>query len=418
MAAMNLKSIVLLLCMIALAIPAPVTIANAQDDARLEVAQNQQRPRSLFEALFGSQNQNNQPQPQAQPRQQPQTTSQPRRQPQPQPQAQPRQQPRAQPAPAPTPVVSTVGKNEDATRIAVFGDSLSIDLARAIDRFYAEDPETMVIGMGVGSSGFVRDDFHDWNRTLERAIANDSFDIAVVMIGINDRQALAGANPLSEPWRAAYAERITRFMSDLREAGKPGIWVELPPMERQSFSADMAQIASIHRQVVQASGGEWVETYERFLGEDGNYSAMGPDINGQVVPMRKGDGIHLSAEGADKVAFYIDRALGAYHQGGGSSFEVADPLAGTDAAAMMRPPFQGLGQTQQLAIAGAVRDLSASSRRATDLLIAQTQSPASATSSRGFDLDALVTAPQGRADAFGVGVAPAQEPTQPLRPAR
>ena len=64
--------------------------------------------------------------------------------------------------PPPKPAIE---KTADATRLAVFGDSLAVDLAKALERFYAEDPNLVVINQGVGSSGFVRDDFFDWDKT-------------------------------------------------------------------------------------------------------------------------------------------------------------------------------------------------------------------------------------------------------------
>ncbi|MCD7060537.1 SGNH/GDSL hydrolase family protein [Pelagibacterium xiamenense] len=347
------------------------------------LGQNERPRRSLFEVLFGN---DDQP-----PAQEPVTV-----QPQPsrtQPSRPVVSQPQSQPQP------TDIEKSENATRIAVFGDSLAVDLARALERFYAEDPETVILGQGVGSSGFVRDDFFDWNAALDEEIAEDSFDIAVVMVGINDRQALGGAGPLTEAWKAAYSARIEAFLGDLRAAGKPVVWVELPPMAQPTYSSDMVQISSLHRQAVQASGGEWVETFERFTGEAGGYSEMGPDLSGQIVSMRKSDGIHFSSAGADKLAFYIDRAIGEYHSGGGITTEVADPLAGTDAAGMQRPPFQGLDQAQLVEIAGVVQQIGGAVRRAEDLLVAGSEPKGE------FDLEALLEAPAGRVDAFGLGVA-------------
>ncbi len=45
-------------------------------------------------------------------------------------------------------------------------------------------------GAGVGSSGFVRDDYYDWNAAIEKRIGEDDFDMVVVAIGTNDRQVI------------------------------------------------------------------------------------------------------------------------------------------------------------------------------------------------------------------------------------
>lgn len=346
-------------------------------------AQDTRPTRSLFEVLFGSGQTQSQPQQPANVRPQPQTQ-----------QSAPRPAPQASLPPTPR-----VEKASNAKRIAVFGDSLAVDLTRALERFYAEDVETHVIGQGVSSSGFVRADYFDWNRALEDALAADTFDIAVVVIGINDRQAIGTAPALSDAWKQTYSARIERFLASLKAQGKPVVWIELPPMEQPRYGADMVQISSLHRAAVLAAGGEWVETYDRYMSEAGGYTAVGPDLNGQIVSMRKSDGIHFSAAGSDKLAFYIDRAIRPHHAGGGSTVEVSDLLAGTDAETMLRPPFQGLGQIRLVEMAGVVQQIGAESRRANDLIVAGMP----LASAQGFSLDAMLSAPSGRVDAFGSG---------------
>jgi hypothetical protein len=122
--------------------------------------------------------------------------------------------------------------------------------------------------------------------------------------------------------------------------------------------------------------------------------------------MRKEDGIHFSAAGADKLAFYLSQSIKLFYRGGGSvGLEIADVLVGTDAGLMVRPPYQGLGQIRLLEVAGAVIPLSAVPRRASDLITAGA-APSAAAPVDAFDAMLLVEAPAGRADAFGVGTVP------------
>jgi hypothetical protein len=388
---MNRKTLRLIILGIALAALValdflPVAVEGAEAGATISVAQNQPRKhKTLFDLLFGGQEERRQPQQQAPVRRAPRQAP-----------------PAAASLPPPKP---TVEKAEGATRLAVFGDSLAVDLAKALERFYADDPNLAVIDEGVGSSGFVRDDFFDWDKAISDAIAANSFDAAVIIIGINDRQPLTvdgdSLKPLSEEWTKAYSARLGTALSALRAAGKPVIWVGLPPMSGQSYSAAMAQITAIQRLATLSGGAEFVDIYEKFADENGKYTAYGPDINGQRVRMRKDDGIHFSAAGADKLAFYVSEALKPFYRGGGITVAVADPLAGTDAQAMLRPPYQGLGQLRLLEVAGAVLPLNREPPRADALVTA-----AGADSGPPFDLDAMMRAPIGRADAFGVGIAP------------
>lgn len=320
-------------------------------------------------------------------------------------------------APAPKaalpPPKPKVDKAEGAKRLGVFGDSLAIDLSKGLERYYADDPNLAVVNMAVGSSGFVRDDFFDWNKALADAIAKDRFDLAVVMIGINDRQPIREGGqtlkPLTDAWKTAYSNRISRFLEQLRAAGKPVVWVGLPPMQAPTYSAAISQISSVQQLAALSGGAQFVDIYDRFASDSGGYASYGPDINGKTALMRKSDGIHFATAGADKLAFYVGQALKTYYQGGTVNFAVADPLADTDAQAMVRLPYQGLGQIRHLEIAGPVIPLEQGPRKADTLV-----SAGAGGTGGGFTLDKLVNAPVGRADAFGAGIDPnAQTDTPP-----
>ncbi|QQR37009.1 DUF459 domain-containing protein [Devosia oryziradicis] len=369
-----------------------VAPAYAQNHDTIVVAQEGKR-RTLFDLLFGDE-------PEPAPVQQEQA---PRRT---------QQQQQAAPAALPPPKPQ-VEKAPNATRLAVFGDSLAIDLSKALERFYAEDPNLVIINQGVSNSGFVRADYFDWNAAIEEQIAADSFDLAIVMIGINDRQQIEvngqSYNSLTPQWTTTYQARLTDFLGKLRAARKPVIWVGLPPMSKSEYSAAISQISNIQRLASFSGGAEFLDIYERFLGEDGKYSSHGPDVNGQNARMRKDDGIHFSSAGADKLAFYLSQTIQTFYRGGGVTMAVADPLLGTEAAAMLRPPYQGLGQIRLLEVAGAVIPISRVPQRASDLVTAASM-PAAATPP--FTLEQLMSAPIGRVDAFGVGFDPEAEPVE------
>lgn len=388
--------LVIALCIAVLVAPLAIAQPMAAED-RLLVAQ--QKPRTLFDLLFGPDD--NQPAQRANPP----TVRRPATRTAPQTTTRGTSRPARQKASLP-PAKPDVEKAENATRLAVFGDSLAIDLARALERAYADDPNLVVLSQGVGSSGFVRDDFFDWNKAIGDAIAGDSFDIAVVIIGINDRQPIRenghSYQPLTDQWKTIYSARIAEFLGQLQAAAKPVIWVGLPPMQARSYSAAISQIASVQKLAAFSGGAEYVDIYERFIDEAGNFSAYGPDLNGDNVLMRKSDGIHFSNAGSDKLAFYVNQSLKFFYSGGSMTVEIADVLAGTDAAAMQRPPFQGLGQIRLLQVASPVVSLNDAAPKALDLVLSMPQM--STGTDTGFDFAQMVEAPAGRADAFGVGV--------------
>ncbi|WP_423066590.1 DUF459 domain-containing protein [Devosia sp. CN2-171] len=360
-------------------------ITAAADDGRLVVAQEEQPPprrkrRTLMDMLFGD--------------------------PEPEEQAPVVEKPvkksvKKAALPPPKPKIE---KAPGATRLAVFGDSMATDVGNALERFYAEDPNLAVIVQGVGSSSFVRPDFFDWPTKINEQITANTFDIAIIIIGINDRQKMRlngeSYGSLTPEWTTEYSARVTGVVRALRAANKPVIWIGLPPMEAPKFGKAMIQVNEIQRLAAFSGGAEFLDIYEKFATEEGGYTSRGPDLNGNQVRMRKDDGIHFSSAGADKLAFYVSQSLKNYYRGGGTvGIEVADPLFGTDAQLMLRPPYQGLGQMKLLEVAGAVIPLTGATRRANELVSAESVGLATV----GFDITQMLEAPVGRADAFGVG---------------
>lgn len=352
---------------------------------RFELAQDQPRRRTLLDLLFGRTQQEPEP-------------AQPSR----------RSAPPRTATPAPS-VIAVGTKNENATRLAVFGDSMASGLAHGLSRYYANDPNIVVLNEAVGSSGFVRDDFFDWNAAIANAIRDDTFELAVVIVGINDRQWITtpdgNAPPLSEEYRAEYSKRLGEFMNRFRLANRPVIWVGLPPMRAEEYSSALAQITSLQRSAAFSNGIEFVDIYERFVDEAGNYTPVGPDLSGQQVVMRLDDGIHWTDAGADRTAFFVDKAVRLFYRGGAVTIEVADPLADTDAQSMQRPPYQGLGQIRLLEVAGLITSLNEPPRALDGLVVA---GPLDGT---GIDLGAMANAPAGRVDSFGVGYDPQEAPS-------
>lgn len=226
----------------------------------------------------------------------------------------PTQQTRPRPArpAAPTPLrVESAATDAVSTRIAVFGDSLATNLGQGLQALMEEEAEIAVSVQARGSSGLVRDDFFDWPGNLARILADEpAFDIAVLQVGLNDRQALrvdgASAAPLSDPWRAEYGRRIDVIAQAFAEARIPLIWVGLPPMQNNRLSTDLAVINEIVRDRLRRSEVIYVDIWKGFVDESDRYTATGPDLAGQPARLRTSDGIHLTGAGSRKAAHFVD----------------------------------------------------------------------------------------------------------------
>ncbi|WP_274425818.1 DUF459 domain-containing protein [Chelativorans sp. YIM 93263] len=239
-------------------------------------------------------------------RQQSQRSAQPARQ---QPQSS-RNAAQARSAPSPEPEAE---KLENAHTVLIVGDFMANGLAEGLQTAYAESPGTRIVNRSNGSSGFVRDDFYDWNEQLEPILEDVEPAVIVVMIGSNDRQALTvngqSARPLSEPWREVYSERVTEFAQTIEAADIPLIWTGLPPFRSSSMSSDMLAFNDIYKKTVEAVGGQFVDIWEGFVDESGSFTTTGPDMNGQSVQLRAGDGINMTHAGRRKIAFFVEKPL-------------------------------------------------------------------------------------------------------------
>lgn len=195
--------------------------------------------------------------------------------------------------------------------INVLGDSLAVFAADGLTQAFADKPEISVIGRARDSSGLVRDDFYDWPKTAhDLAAAKDKLDFVVIILGINDLQALKdGADsldPLSDKWRDLYGQRIERLVAPFKAAHVPVAWVGLPPMRSDRFNAQVIKLNEIYKERAEKAGAQYIDIWDAFADEEGAYNAYGPDIDGQNAKLRAADGIHFTKAGARKLAQFLE----------------------------------------------------------------------------------------------------------------
>lgn len=216
----------------------------------------------------------------------------------------------AAPAPPPEPVIE---KLDNARVVLVVGDFLANGLADGLAEAYAEAPGVRVVDRTKGSSGFVRDDYYDWNKEIGSILDEEKPAVVVVMIGSNDRQQIKVGgrreDPRSEAWLEEYEKRITAFAQAVRKRDIPLVWTGLPPFKSSSMTSDVLAFNDIYKQVVEKAGGEFVDIWDGFVDENGSFVFTGPDMNGQPVRLRGSDGINLTRPAKRKVAFFVEKPL-------------------------------------------------------------------------------------------------------------
>jgi hypothetical protein len=195
--------------------------------------------------------------------------------------------------------------------VAVLGDSLAQMLAQGLTEAFENRPEVAILRKAKEDSGLVRDDFFDWTKATQDLLASgEKIDFAVMLIGSNDRQPLRDANgsyeSRSPEWQAAYTQRIETIAAMFRDKKIPLVWVGLPILRSERLSEDAQAFNEFYRAYAEKAGATYIDIWEAFADEAGQYSAIGPDINGQTVRLRAADGVHFTKVGARKLAHFVE----------------------------------------------------------------------------------------------------------------
>jgi len=198
--------------------------------------------------------------------------------------------------------------------VAVLGDSLGVMLGQGLAEAYGDRPGVAVLRKARENTGLVRDDYFDWAKGARELLgSNDKVNAAVVLLGSNDRQQLrdeTGVLDLRAPrWRQIYGERVDAIIGAFRARGVPLIWVGLPVMKSERFSGDMARLNEIIRERVSAAGGIFVDIWDAFLDDHGQFATYGPDVNGLFQKLRAPDGVHFTKSGARKAAHFVETEI-------------------------------------------------------------------------------------------------------------
>jgi hypothetical protein len=249
-----------------------------------------------------------------------------------------------------------------AQTVVVIGDSLADWLGYGLEEALADTPEIGVVRKIKPYSGLVRyearADSPDWSQAIKDVLAPERPAAIVIMLGVNDRLPLrdraprpgatasppgAGATPQApaaadtapadneqpasaagdaprrppggnydfhtERWAELYAKRIDEMIAVLKGKGVPVLWVGMPAIRGAKSTSDMSYLDELYRARADKAGIIYVDIWDGFVDERGNYAQQGPDFQGQTRRLRTYDGVHFTKAGAEKLAHYVEHEL-------------------------------------------------------------------------------------------------------------
>jgi len=112
----------------------------------------------------------------------------------------------------------------------------------------------------------------------------------------------------AKEWTEAYAKEIDEVISALKGKGIPVFWVGLPPA-RNIRASDLGFLNDLYRERAEKAGIGYVDVWDAFVDEDGDFAMRGPDVAGQTRSLRTADGLNFTKPGARKLALFLEREI-------------------------------------------------------------------------------------------------------------
>lgn len=242
---------------------------------------------------------------------------------------------------------------ENRYRMYVFGDSLGDGIWAGLYRAFSPDGNMDIVKKSRVSTGFVRTDYYDWNKSLATILQTEKVHVAVIMFGANDMQPIRANNKWHKvdtpEWRELYGKRVDAFIKKLKASRVAVYWVGLPIMRSPNHNAAMEVMNEIFRERAFVNGVKFVDTWNGFADQFGRYSAFGPDLNGQIGRLRANDGVHFTIRGYRKLAHFVEREIRRDMRQARSERDI--PLAGSESeqARAIRRPISNTRSSQSKA---------------------------------------------------------------------
>ena len=160
-------------------------------------------------------------------------------------------------------------------------------------------------------SGLNRRDYFDWPAYFAEELPNIDPDAVIVTFGANDGQDAFTDDGVLEAWSPEwfdwYRPRVEEAMDVLSE-NVDGVvyWLGLPVMENDTFTEHARQLNDLFaEEAAERPNIEYVDIWDLFLDETGNYNAYLPDPDGGVTQVRYPDGVHFTPQGGLLLAQHI-----------------------------------------------------------------------------------------------------------------
>lgn len=194
----------------------------------------------------------------------------------------------------------------------VMGDSMADGMYAGLYRIMKDDARLKFVKKTKVNTGIVRSDRYDWNEAA-REIAGEDYDIAILVFGANDLQSIREGGKTyhfqQEGWEQVFNRRVDDIIASLKSENIAAYWIGLPITRKDRYQKDYAYVNELFRAAADRNGIRYIETWDTFADENGEFSAYGIGLNGKKIQLRADDGVHFTPDGYAKYASVVADVL-------------------------------------------------------------------------------------------------------------
>ncbi len=193
-------------------------------------------------------------------------------------------------------------------RLWMGGDSLAGSLGPALGTIAGNTGVVQPQFDSRVSSGLTNPTFFNWPDHATKEMSRLDPEIAVFIIGANDFGAPLNTTNGADgqaAWKASYTAAIESMLTSFAAEARTVVWISSPPF-KDDRNEQIKELDDLTKSVIEEHKNvAFVDGYALFSDADGKYAASLPpldDPNGDPVPLRAGDGVHLTAQGGERLA--------------------------------------------------------------------------------------------------------------------
>lgn len=198
---------------------------------------------------------------------------------------------------------------EERGTVLIIGDSMMRLLGTELEKEFAAHSNVTAMSFSSLGSGLARQDSFDWPMKISELTQAKKPSVVIISLGANDRQALTSATgeklvPETREWSAEYALRLGQIMDLLITSGvKHVIWLQLPDMKSEQNQGHAIEVNRlVAEQAAKRPQVLLFETAPVLARKPGKFVSYVMGRDGAVITVRDPDGIHLSSDGAKRLA--------------------------------------------------------------------------------------------------------------------